>query len=164
MPGFRCGTCNKLHDHLPRDIGYRRPDVYLTIPEEERARRAYETDDLCVIDGKTHLIRGVLYLPIKGGEERFGWGVWVLVSEADYNRYLDAWDDDTEDAVPPFVGRLSNRLPPYPDADGVEVMVKLRSGGSRPLFTVRSVEHPLGMDQRDGITPEKAHSFVAHFV
>jgi len=43
------------------------------------------------------------------------------------------------------------------------VMVKLHSGDQRPLFTVVSEQHPLGVDQRVGITEEKAHSFVVRW-
>ena len=163
MPGFRCAICDKLHDHVLRDIGYRRPDRYFDVPEVERERRVYEDDDLCTIDGDAFMIRGVLYVPIDGGDERFGWGVWVTVSEDDYYGYLDAWDNDTEDETPPFVGQIANAIAPYPGSEGLDVTVKLRSGGQRPLLTVISDNHALGVDQREGITPEKAHSFVASF-
>ena len=164
MPGFRCGVCDRLHDHLPRDIGYRRPEQYFEVPEAERPRRVYETDDLCVIDGKTFLIRGVLYLPIRGGDERFGWGVWASVGKRDFQRYMHAWEQDREDQVPPFAGRLASEIRAYPDSDRLELSVKLRSGGERPLFTVRSKTHPLGVDQQTGISEEKAHSFVEALV
>ena len=132
-------------------------------PEAERPRRVYETDDLCVIDGKTFLIRGVLYLPIRGDDERFGWGVWASVGKRDFQRYMRAGEQDREDQVPPFAGRLASDIRAYPDSDRLELSVKLRSGGERPLFTVRSKTHPLGVDQREGITPEKAHAFVESF-
>ena len=164
MPGFRCGVCDRLHDQLPRDVAYRRPTPHFEVPEGERARRVYETDDLCVIDGETYLIRGVLYLPIKGGDERFGWGVWARVGRRDFQRYMHAWEHDTEDRVSPFAGRLASDLPAYPGSDHLELTVRLQSGGERPLFTVRSKTHALGVDQREGITLAKAHSFVESLV
>ena len=160
MPGFRCGVCDRLHDQLPRDVAYRRPTPYFEVPEDERARRVYETDDLCVIDGATYLIRGVLYLPIKGGGERFGWGVWARVDEGDFERYLDAWEHNTEDQVDPFPGWLSGDVGPYEGSDGLEASVVLVPR-QRPRFVVRSETHPLGVDQRQGISEEKAHGFVA---
>jgi hypothetical protein len=163
VAGFDCGVCGKRHDHLPRDIGYRRPDPFLDVPKAERQERAYESDDLCVVDGEMFMIRGVLYLPIDGGAERFGWGIWVTVLESDYYRYLNAWDHDSEDETPPFVGQIANAIAPYPGSRGLDVTVRLRSGGQRPTFTVISEGAPLGIDQRQGISPEKAHSFVAQF-
>jgi len=163
VPGFRCGVCDRLHDHLPRDIGYRRPELYFSVPAAERADRVEENDDLCIIDGSIFLIRGVLYLPIPDSDEQFGWGIWVSVSEADYYGYLDAWDNDTEDATPPFVGQVASAITPYPGAAGLDVMVKLQSGGSRPTFTVISDTHPLGIDQRQGVSEAKAHDFITYY-
>jgi hypothetical protein len=162
MPEFRCGVCDRLHDHLPRDIGYRRPDAVLDMPAEERERRVYEDDDLCTIDSDTFMLRGILYTPIDDGGQ-FGWGVWVTVSENDYYGYLDAWDNDAEDETPPFVGRIANEIVPYPGSRGLDVTVKPRSGGQRPQLTVISDVHPLGVDQRRGITVEKSHRLVSHF-
>jgi hypothetical protein len=163
VSGFRCGICDRFHDHVARDIAFRRPDAYFDVPEEERERRVYETDDLCTIDGDLFLIRGVLYLPIDGLEERFGWGIWVSISEDDYYDYLDAWDNDTEDETPPFAGQVASAIAPYPGALELDVTVKLRSGGSRPTFTVISDMHPLGIDQRKGISEQKAHAFLEHY-
>ena len=163
MPGFHCATCGQLHDHLPRDIGYRRPDPYLELPEAERERRAYEDDDLCTIDGDTFMIRCILYLPIGADEGQFGWGVWASVSEDDYYGYLDAWDNDIEDEMPPFVGQIANEIAPYPGSRGLDVTVKTCSGGQRPRLTVVSDSHPLGVDQRQGITVEQWHKIVERF-
>lgn len=163
MAAFRCGICGSEHDHLLLDLAFRRPAHFLAIPPEERERRTRCSDDLCVVDGEHFLIRGVLELPITGTTKRFGWGVWALVAREDFYRYVDAWRMDIEAEVPPFPGRLSGGMSAYPDSDGLEIMVQLRSGGSRPSFTVRSETHPLGVDQCQGITMAKVHSFVAPF-
>src|SRR4051794_14645875 len=164
MPGFQCGTCGRIHDHVPRDLGFQRPASYFGVPERERKRRVHLTDDLCTIDRTEHFIRGVLYLPIRRTDEEFGWGVWARIGKADFDRYVCAWKTDTEESVPPFAGHLDGGVPPYPDTDGLHVTVTLRSGGQRPIFTVASELHPLGLDQRMGITEEKAHSFVAQYL
>jgi len=163
MSGFRCGVCGKPHDDLPRDIAFRRPDPYFGVPEAERERRVRCNDDLCMIDDAECFIRGVLYLPFAHGSGQFGWGAWAHVSDVDFERYMDAWDNGTEDSVPPFPARLASALDPYPGSFGLAVTVKLHSGGQRPLFTVLSEQHPLGVDQRVGITEEKAHSFVVRW-
>lgn len=163
MAGFRCAYCDQLHEGPPRDVAYRRPDRYFDVPEGEQERRVYADDDLCTIDGDHFMIRAVLFLPIDGGDERFGWGVWVEVSENDYYGYLDAWDNDFEDELPPFVGQIANEIVPYPGSAGLDVTIKTQSGGQRPLLTVISDSHPLGVDQRQGITEEQAHHFLDHF-
>jgi hypothetical protein len=160
VPGFQCSTCGRLHDHLPRDIAFRRPDPFFDVPEDERPRRILIDDDVCIIDNTRFFVRGVLYLPLSDGSGRFGWGAWARVSELDYQTYIEAWTNDTEDSVPPFPGHLASKLDPYPGSSGLPVTVKLQSGGQRPVFTVASDEHPLGIDQRTGISEAKAHSFV----
>lgn len=164
MAGFQCGSCGKLHDHLPRDLAYERPASYFGVPEPERERRVRISNDLCSIDDEHFFIRGVLYLPIHQSDEQFGWGVWVEVMRADFDQYVSAWKRDVEDTVPAFPGLLDGGVQPYPESDRLEVWVKLRSGGQRPVFTVVSEEHPLGVDQRAGISEERAHSFVARLL
>jgi hypothetical protein len=164
MPGFQCGVCGRAHDHLPRDIAFRRPDAYFDVPEAERERRIQIDDDLCIIDESDFFIRGILYLPFKDGTGQFGWGVWARVSDYDFRSYLAAWTSDTENLVLPFPGQLASALDPYPGSSGLDLSVALQSGGQRPVFTVVSADHPLGVDQRQGISEEQTHSFVAPFV
>jgi len=164
MPGFQCGVCGKHHPHLPRDIAFRRPDPYFDVPEPERERRVQISDDLCIVDDTAYFIRGVLYLPVTDDHGQFGWGAWAQVSDVDFERYLKAWDTNSDDSVPPFPGRLASALDPYPGSSRLAVTISLRSGNQRPVFTVVSEDHPLGIDQRHGISEEKAHSFVARWV
>src|SRR5215813_12084819 len=60
------------------DMAYRRPVHYFRVPEADRAKRIYETDDFCVIDRETFVIRGVLKIPITDRPGHyFTWGVWA---------------------------------------------------------------------------------------
>ncbi len=92
------------------------------------------------------------------------WGVWVQVSEDDFHRYLELWEKDGVEEEPPLRGWLSGGVPAYPGSCGLEVSVHLHSDNQRPLFRVVSDRHPLGVDQRRGITMEKVHSFLEPFV
>jgi hypothetical protein len=159
MAGFQCGICGKQHDHAPMAMAFRRPAAFFTVPEAEREQRVWANDDLCVVDRQVFLIRGVLELPIVGTSRTFDWGLWARVEQPDFQRYVDAWRDDTEDDVPPFTGWLAGGPKSYPESDGLDVSIRLRSGGIRPAFTIVSNEHPLGVDQRQGISLEKAHEF-----
>jgi hypothetical protein len=146
------------------DVAYRRPDPYFAIPEGERPERIYETDDICVIDETQHFVRGVLEAPISDTEDRFAWGVWALVDRHDFNDYVTAWVNKTEDDMPSFGGKVPGGIATCPDSDLIEVTVRPRSGGLRPTFTVCSADHPLGIAQRTGISIEIAHNWVRPFV
>ena len=159
-PSFRCEICGTEHAGLPMDFAYRRPEHFLNVPEAERAQRTTNSDDLCVIDGKLHLLRGVLPIRVLGSDDEFRFGPWALVDRADFNRYVEAWRDGTEEAVAPFAGWLSGELLTYPGSNGLEVTVRLQGRAQRPAFQVRSEEHPLGIDQRHGITMARLHELI----
>src|SRR5947209_15889773 len=125
----RCQFCGKRHDSLPMAIAYRRPPEFFRYAGEERERRVRCTDDLCSVDDREFLIRGVLELPVRDTAERFEWGVWALVDEKDFLRYVQLWHADGGESEPPFEGRLSGGIKPYPDSDGLALRVHLRSRG-----------------------------------
>ncbi len=164
MTNYTCGICGKVHDELLMDIAIMRPLDYFKVPDKERKRRVKYTEDLCSIDDKEFFIRGILALPVKDSEEEFRWGAWALISEDDFNRYLELWDADDVGDEPPFVGWVAGGIPAYPDTDRLEVKVRLQSGNQRPRFQLVSDQHPLGRDQREGITMEKVHGFIEHFM
>lgn len=120
------------------------------------------TDDLCVIDEEQFFIRGVLEVPIQDLHSNFEWGLWALVRQEDFLRYIELWDADIEEDEPPFQGWLSGSPPEYPEAEMTEITIHLRSNGLRPLFRVIAAQQPLAIDQRAGITFAKVHQFIAN--
>ncbi len=60
-------------------------------------------------------------------------------------------------------GWLCNRLPPYPDTLELQTSVMLQDDRQRPLVWVNRVhaEHPLYIDQREGITTERLGGIYA---
>lgn len=156
-----CSSCGKQHsDQLPLDIAYRRPAHYFMVPETERKRRIRESDDLCVIDDRQFLVRGVLYVPILGTSASFGWGFWSLVPEEKFRIIVRRWKEDASDE-PVFEGTLSVDPPGYEGLLGQPVTVQLGSVKSRPQFTFpNSARHLLAREQRDGISLARAHEIV----
>jgi hypothetical protein len=157
MTGFTCEVCGEYHEGLPMDIEHKYPAEYFTVPPEERAKRVFFSPDYCVIDERVFVIRGVLPLPIKGSDQEFRWGTWAIAGEEDFKRYLELWDSPDADQEPPFLGKLTGGVYNYSDSDLLPVAVHLRSGNLRPIFKVISDEHPLGVDQREGVTMEYVH-------
>lgn len=92
-----------------------RPDAYFEIPREERGARTWNRESLCVnwgADGAPdrHFLRVVLPISVRGEGEPMCWGVWVEVAEHDFATTHDWWADPEQATVPPFPGRLANRL------------------------------------------------------
>jgi hypothetical protein len=159
MSAFFCNVCGKIHDGLPMDIAQQKPLDFFKVPEAERESRVKINDDLCVIDGQEFLIRGYMPIPVHDNTEEFGWGVWVLVAEEFFHRYLELWQvDGTQE--PPFRGYLSAELPGYPSTYLLEADVKLRGAKDRPLIRLKPSAHPLAKEQMQGITMSRVHEIL----
>jgi hypothetical protein len=161
--GFYCGSCNKEHEGLP-DLGSDAPDPYLSVPENEREARTTLTSDRCTIDyedGVTdYFIRGVIKIPIEGQAVPFGIGVWVSQSEANFERYLE----DEENMDPTF-GWLATRLGFYEENTlSLKTRVHFQGDNMRPVIELEPTDHPLSVDQREGITLEKAWKIVHRYM
>ena len=159
LMSFRCSVCGKLHEGLP-DIGVDKPDHWFDVPEEERERRIWFHSDLCVIDEKDFFIRGVIEIHVHDYPQVFGFGVWVSQKRENFYTYLDNFKSDQ---IGPFFGWLCTRINYY-DEDTLllKTQAHFRSGGLRPYIELERTDHPLAIDQSDGITLDKAFEIV-HF-
>lgn len=156
---YRCATCGELHEGLP-DVGMDYPDHYWGVPEGERGSRVEVTSDTCVIDGDNFFIRGVIEIPVHGDPEGFGFGVWVSQKRENFYTYLENFDSA---GIGPFFGWLCTSIGYYEDETRLlKTMVHFRGGGRRPRIEVEPTAHPLAVDQREGISMEKAWE-IAHF-
>lgn len=97
-------------------------------------------------------IRGCLELPVRGQEGAFVWGVWVSVSESSFKTILDLWEAEQRNHVPPMFGWLCNAISVYPQTQALKTNVHLRNDGMRPFIELEPTEHPLAVEQREGIT------------
>jgi hypothetical protein len=141
------------------DLAYEHPPEYLMVPPRQRAKRVLFNEDICVVDNKVFVVRAILELPVRDGPSRFAWGVWMLLSKEEFDRYLVLWRTHTEEGAPPLRGHLTGGVRTYADSDMLEVLGHLRRN-KRPSLEVLSETHPLGKDQREGITMEKVHAFL----
>ncbi len=56
---------------------------------------------------------------------------------------------------PPYFGWIATSLSGYPDTLKFKAMVRTREVGERPLIELEPTEHPLAVEQREGITMER---------
>lgn len=155
----RCAVCGELHDQLP-DVGSDRPDQWWEIPEDERERRIELASDTCIIDDEDFFIRGVIQIPVHDHPQAFGFGVWVSQKRENFLAYLDNFESSE---IGPFFGWLSTHIAFYPEETLLlKTRAHFRGGGLRPLIELEPTNHPLAVDQREGITLQKALEIV-HF-
>ncbi|HKP57649.1 MAG TPA: DUF2199 domain-containing protein [Polyangiales bacterium] len=150
---FKCSMCTEWHYGLP-DLGFDAPYHYASLSDHERKSIARKTDDLCAIEERDFFIRGVLELPIIGRDDRFGIGVWVSLKRENFERYVELFDDPDRTNHGPYFGWLCNKISGYPDTLELKTMVHLRPTPERPAIMLEPSDHPLAIQQRDGIPIE----------
>jgi hypothetical protein len=160
---FKCTTCNEWHEGMPT-FGVHVPATYLSIPENERDARCALTEDTCVIDRKWFFGRGCLELPVHDVSEPFVWGVWVSLSEDSFAQCRRSLQKSRRSHIGPFFGWLSTALPVYPSTLSLKTMVHLRDNWLRPRIELEPTDHPLAIEQRDGIAINRVAEIYAHCV
>jgi hypothetical protein len=161
MPGtlqFKCTCCGEWHEGLP-DLAFAAPYYYDQLSEEQKKIIAKKSDDLCSIDDD-FFIRGILLLPIVDRDTEFGLGVWVSLSETNFNRYVELFEHPDPTAEGPYFGWFSNRLPGYPDTLSLKTNVHLQPYPQRPRIVLEPTDHPLSIHQHRGIEFDTLQRFL----
>ena len=156
---YRCSHCNSTHDNIPA-FHADRPTPYWDVPEEKRETDVLLTPDACVIADRFFFVLGLIEIPIIGYKENFTWGVWVSLSEPNFLVWHDNYETAKRDHLGPFFGWLCTALPIYPETLHLKTMVHLRNNGNRPRIELEPTEHPLSIEQNNGITMDRALEMV----
>ena len=157
---FRCVSCGEWHEGMP-SYGAEAPMHYDRVAPAERERRCSLGSDDCVIDEKFFFVRGCLDIPVHGQEEPFSWGVWVSLSRQSFEEYIRHFDSPKRSHIGPFFGWLSSEIAIYPDTVNLKARVHLRDDGIRPYIQLHASDHPLALEQREGISPHRVAEIFA---
>jgi hypothetical protein len=157
---FQCASCGEVHTGL-FDLACHRPDQWQD--DDEYGPNSFAlssshflSEDFCVLHGEHFFVRCLLELPIVGRPgERFAFGVWSTLSEANFRTYIEAFDVGMDDDAGPWFGWLSNRLVGYPDTLNQKCDVFPRAGRLRPVVRLQDEQHPLAQEAEKGITLER---------
>lgn len=153
---YTCASCGEEHNDLPA-IGSAAPFQWSS--EYEKDMNSLLTSDLCLIEGRDYFVRGVIQIPIHNNEQTFDWGVWVSQKKENFELYRDHFNDGVQ--IGPFFGWLSTKIDYYSEETlNLKTMAHFSSNGRRPLIVVEPTDHPLALDQRDGISLEEAWKIV----
>jgi hypothetical protein len=148
---YTCKTCGQIHDGLPLSYGAEAPYHWYGLRKPEREKRSLLTSDQCIIDDEYYFILGRLEIPILNSNEIFCWLVWVSLSEANFKRAAKLWCNKGREKEPPYFGWLSTSLSGYPETIGLKTNVHTRPVGDRPFVELEPTDHPLAIEQREGI-------------
>lgn len=119
------------------------------------------SSDQCVINAQHFFVKGLIEIPVQDGGDVFSWGVWVSLSRENFFRMADSWDTPGREAEEPSFGWLNTELPVYaPTTVDLKTRVHTRPLGERPYVEVEPTDHPLAIEQRNGITPARVRAIA----
>jgi hypothetical protein len=161
MEEYQCSVCGEFHSELPLAFGAAAPHAYAELSDADAKVRADLSTDLCVIDEELFFIRGQLEIPIVGEDQLFTWGVWLSISRDSFARALEVWEQEGREHEPPYFGWLNTSLKIYPNTLGLKARIHTRPKGLRPFVELEPTEHPLAIEQREGITWDRVYTIAA---
>ncbi len=143
---------------MPLDYSYDAPD-YWTL-EAKSDPNSFHNSDFCVIRKEHFFIRGLIEIPILGHSDAFRYGVWVSLSETNFQRMVNLWDDPAIVVEPACFGWLSNSIDLYPETLNLMTNIKSREVGVRPYIELEPNDHPLAIEQRNGISWDRVRQIA----
>ena len=151
---FKCTCCDQWHEGIPA-LAAEAPLYYYSVPENERDQRCKLTANTCVVDEDSFFVRGCLEIPIQGSDETFEWGVWVSLSAENFEIFTSLLQAEHRSQYGPYFGWLSAGIAGYPDTENLKAKAHLRDHGIRPYIELEPTDHPLAIEQRDGISIDR---------
>lgn len=162
---FRCASCGQVHAGPVFAFAAPAPLAWEALPAAERREPSVLDGELCVIRGTDFFIRGLIEIPVIGSDQVFAWNVWSSLSKANFDRAVQMWDRPERVSEPPYFGWLANDLAmAYPTTLNLKLNVHSRELGRRPFLEVKPTDHPLALEQRNGISLERVHQINARIL
>jgi hypothetical protein len=157
---YVCSHCGETHRGLPMSYGATAPALWFMLPLQERAARAELSSDQCIIDDEYYFLLGGIYLPVKDSDKQFLWLSWVSITAEKFVRAAEIWDIPGRESEPPYPGWLASDLPGYRATLNLKCELYTRPPGERPFILLDAADHPLAVEQRDGITLARVREFA----
>jgi len=152
---FTCTVCGQPHDGPAYGFGVAAPLAYERLSWLER-RGSKLGEETCLVRGDRYFVRGLLEIPVKRRKTPFIWNVWSTIEPAGFQTMLEHWISDARVSDPPYAGLLANDLATvYPSTLNLKLGIRSRAVGQRPALELEPADHPLAIEQRDGITVDR---------
>ncbi len=161
MVKFKCHQCHEIHDGFP-ELGFSSPDYWTDPSDSESNSDCFLQSELCRID-EDFFIRGCLEIPIIAEDEFYAYGVWISVSEKNFDRYRQHLKDNTLHLDDRYTGYICNSIPGYENTLDLRAAAYLRED-LRPRIELEPTEHPLAVLQHEGMTVDQLSRIVADYL
>lgn len=156
---WTCSSCEEKHSGL-FDLAAFAPDFWnkdeIYSPNNKvRLDGDFLSEDFCVIDGESFFVRSILELPIRKPAHNFGFGVWSSLSKANFEKYLDGFDEGNYDEGVSWTGWFSTQIKGIENTIRQKCCVFPQKGRQRPLIRFMDEQHPVSIAQRKGLEAER---------
>ena len=158
--GYKCSCCGQVYDEVPLCFGDDFPDYYFSVPPDERNERIELQPSLCVVDKEHFFHRGRLTIPIIDHTENLIFNVWTSISEDNFGIRMDFWEDPKRVDQEPYFGWLQTIVPTYGDTLNIKTIAIEQAVGLIPEIKIIEENHPLKIDQDNGLTYKKTLEIV----
>lgn len=133
------------------------------LPEGVEIEKGY----YCKWNGR-YFIHTRAALPLKDISEGIGFGLWIELSKEDFDKFMQAQDDDTLYAGFTAEGTLANNWPGFEDVNNLKVVVKVVKVDQKPYIWDVSVDDTIDplfriallMQKEDLQTRDRVRSLV----
>jgi hypothetical protein len=162
---WTCSRCGESHAGLP-DIAFDAPLPWDGLDDEERDASDLQPDtcEIHSAEGDFFYVRGILEIPIRDFDQCLGYGVWSSLSAANFERFVELYDDPARIDEPAYTSWFGNRIPGFPDTFNLKAWVEIRDADLRPSIVLHEQDHPLVEAARDGIDLAQAIALVEPYL
>lgn len=160
MTNYQCSCCGETFEEMPLCFGGTFPAYYFSVPAEEREQRVQLEESLCVIDEKHFFHRGRLTIPIIDHYDDLVFNVWTSISEENFCLRVELWESKDRINQEPYFGWMQTNVPTYGETLSLRSIAIEQGLDLIPEIKIIEENHPLTLDQENGITFEKAISIV----
>ncbi|MCH8620516.1 DUF2199 domain-containing protein [Undibacterium sp. TS12] len=161
MPaGFQCTTCGEFHEGYPLCYGPPAPQLWFNIPEAEREQRCLLSPEVCMVDDDHYFVLGCVEIPIIDSDDMFVWLAWVSLSKENFVRTHELWEEQGRENEPPYFAWFSSALPYETTTLHLKAKLHTRPVGERPCIELQECDHPLYLQQKQGISWAEVQSLA----
>lgn len=157
---YKCSCCGKVYNEIPLCFGSEFPDYYFSIPPNEIEKRVEKKESLLIVDKKHFFHRGRLIIPIVDYSENLIFNVWTSISEDNFRKRNDLWENPKRTEEEPYFGWFQSRIATYENTINIKSIAIEQEVGIIPKIIITEENHLLKNDQENGISYDKALKIV----
>ncbi|TYC53227.1 DUF2199 domain-containing protein [Marinobacter sp. BW6] len=155
----RCSCCGELVAANNIELVLRRPDEIAGMDEQEVVQRCKFNDDIYILDDNRFFLRCTIPLPVRGGTERYSIGAWAELTQDQFQKVWDLWEEEDLTTEPPMEAKLANTIPLTDHSLNCSVQIRLIGASTRPEIFIADTHCSLYEEQNSGIPAHRASEY-----